>query len=198
MQFYEQGVKAGERALGPKMFKENAGHFWGILETRPYMRARAGLAECLWLMGEHQQAIGHYQEMLCLNPGDNQGLRYILVNLLLEAGDNSAARKLMSQYKDDYSATWFCARALLLFRHEGTSQKASTALQEAIGYNRFVPPYLLGRKNLPRQMPDYISPGDDTEAMDYVASAMRIWQQTEGALRWLRGVFDETRAKRAQ
>jgi hypothetical protein len=44
---YEQGVKAGERALGPQVFEEEAGYFWGIIETRPYMRARLGLAQCL-------------------------------------------------------------------------------------------------------------------------------------------------------
>ncbi|MDP2168388.1 MAG: hypothetical protein Q8J64_08670 [Thermodesulfovibrionales bacterium] len=37
---YRQGVEAGEMALGKKAFKEGVGHFWGILETRPYMRAR--------------------------------------------------------------------------------------------------------------------------------------------------------------
>jgi len=41
-ELYEQGVAAGERALGERMFKEEAGSFWGILQTRPYMRARAG------------------------------------------------------------------------------------------------------------------------------------------------------------
>lgn len=41
---YELAVKAGELALGPDGFREYAGHFWGFLETRPYMRARAGLA----------------------------------------------------------------------------------------------------------------------------------------------------------
>lgn len=36
------------------------GHFWGILETRFYMRARAGLAEALWELGERDAAIlGH-------------------------------------------------------------------------------------------------------------------------------------------
>jgi hypothetical protein len=44
---YEQGMQAGERSLGPRAFKDDVGHFWGILETRPYMRARAGLAACL-------------------------------------------------------------------------------------------------------------------------------------------------------
>ena len=55
------GVAAGERALGADMFEEDAGHFWGILETRPYMRAREGLARCLWELGERQEAISHYR-----------------------------------------------------------------------------------------------------------------------------------------
>jgi hypothetical protein len=43
---YRQGVEAGERALGNE-FEELSGHFWGFLQTRPYMRARAGLAMTL-------------------------------------------------------------------------------------------------------------------------------------------------------
>jgi hypothetical protein len=42
LRLYEQGVAAGERALGPEAFQRDVGHFWGILETRPYMRARLG------------------------------------------------------------------------------------------------------------------------------------------------------------
>jgi hypothetical protein len=56
-ELYEKGMIAGEKALGPKTFKKDKGHFWGIIETRPYMRARAGLAQCLWDIGERKQAI---------------------------------------------------------------------------------------------------------------------------------------------
>jgi len=44
LDLFEKGVAAGERALGPKAFQEDVGHFWSLLETRPYMRAREGLA----------------------------------------------------------------------------------------------------------------------------------------------------------
>ena len=40
LEYYRKGVDAGSRALGTKAFNEYAGHFWGFLETRPYMRAR--------------------------------------------------------------------------------------------------------------------------------------------------------------
>ncbi|TEB13793.1 hypothetical protein Pmgp_00201 [Pelotomaculum propionicicum] len=44
LEFYQKGVRAGRLALGDNMFKKYAGHFWGYIETRPYMRALYGLA----------------------------------------------------------------------------------------------------------------------------------------------------------
>jgi len=182
---YEQGVSAGERALGPQMFEEDAGHFWGIIETRPYMRARAGLASCLWQLGERQAAIEHYADMLRLNPGDNQGIRYVLANCLLRQGDDIALAKLLDQYKDDAMAEWLYTRALLAFRREGAGKKANAALKKALKENEFVPAYLLGKKRLPRQLPDYIGFGDENEAVSYAAGALAIWRETPGALDWL-------------
>src|SRR5208283_4065248 len=39
LELYQKGVEAGARALGKKVLAEEAGYFWGLLETRPYMRA---------------------------------------------------------------------------------------------------------------------------------------------------------------
>src|SRR5690349_12455210 len=58
---YERGVAAGERALGTSFFTEEAGSFWGLIQTRPYMRARHGLALTLWKLGEREQAIAHLE-----------------------------------------------------------------------------------------------------------------------------------------
>ena len=51
LEFYTQGIAAGERALGQETFKNDVGHFWGILQTRPYMRSRLGLAQTLEQLG---------------------------------------------------------------------------------------------------------------------------------------------------
>jgi tetratricopeptide (TPR) repeat protein len=182
---YEQGVLAGERALGPQMFKEDVGHFWGMIETRPYMRAREGLAHVLWALGERRQAIEHLIDMLRLNPGDNQGVRYTLANWLLSEGDDQGLDKLLDQYKDDAMASWAYSRALLRFRRKGASVQANAALKKAIQTNRFVPTYLLGRKRIPRHMPDYVGFGDENEAIDYTAGAIESWAKTPGALDWL-------------
>jgi tetratricopeptide (TPR) repeat protein len=77
----------GELALGPEGFKEYDGHFWGFLETRPYMRARHGLALALLKLGEEEEAMKHFRAMLKLNPGDNQGIRYLLLGCLLKRNE---------------------------------------------------------------------------------------------------------------
>ena len=184
--YYQKGVEAGERALGPELFEEGAGHFWGILETRPYMRARQGLAQTLWLMGEEEAAIEHFREMLRLNPGDNQGIRYLLADCLLATDRVDELQGLLEQYEDDASASWAYNRALLLFRQEGESAEASAALDQALEYNPHVPDYLLGKKKLPKEMPAYLGFGDKNEAIDYASTGIAHWRHTYGALRWLR------------
>ena len=64
---YFKGIEARKLALGTEGFEQYTGHFWGFLETRPYMRARAGLAIALIKLGEDDAAIGHFHAMLELN-----------------------------------------------------------------------------------------------------------------------------------
>ncbi len=80
-------VEAGERSLGTKAFAADRGHFWGLLETRPYMRARAWLADELRGVGRLDEAVAHWRAMLDLNPADNQGVRYPLLGALMTRPD---------------------------------------------------------------------------------------------------------------
>jgi tetratricopeptide (TPR) repeat protein len=189
MALYENGVQAGERALGPGAFAEHLGHFWGVVETRPYMRSRAGLAECLWHAGRRDEAAGHYHEMLRLNTGDNQGVRYALLDLFLETGKVREARDLIDQFPDDAASAWMYSKALLKFMREGSNPKTDKRLINALDQNPYVPLYLLGIKQLPKRLPETIGVGDELEAVDYVAGSMPVWHETPGALEWLARVF---------
>lgn len=182
---YEQGVQAGERAIGAERFRTDVGHFWGMLDTRPYMRARQGLAEVLWHVGEHAAAIAHLQDMLRLNPNDNQGLRYSLAAWLLTAGDDAALATLLAAYPDEGSAHWAYTRALTAFRRHGAGATATQALQAALKCNPHVPRYLLGQTPFPKQLPAYYSPGEASEALVYLAESAATWLDTPGALEWL-------------
>lgn len=191
-ELYQQGVAAAERALGPEIFEEGVGHFWGIVETRPYMRAREGLAHVLWLTGEHRTAIDHLKAMLHLNPGDNQGLRYVLAQWLLQAGTDEEMDTLLEQYPDDAAATWAYTRALWLFKQQGATEAANAALADALSTNQFVPAYLLGRKRLPQRLPAFVGMGDENEAIEYAAHGIDGWRRISGALTWLTSMLESS------
>jgi tetratricopeptide (TPR) repeat protein len=182
---YEQGVAAGERAIGPETFEEGAGNFWLILETRPYMRARTGLASTLWQLGERDAAIGHMRDMLRLNPNDNQGLRYVLACWLFTVSDLAGVEALLADFPDDMFAESAWARVLLEFRRAGRSTAAESALRNAWDVNPFVPGLLTGAIGLSKSLPDYYSLGSKEEAAIYVAANRENWSATAGALQWL-------------
>jgi len=192
--WYQKGIEAGKQALGPDGFEKYSGHFWGFLETRPYMRARAGLAAALWLHGQHQEAIGHYQEMLELNPNDNQGIRYVLAGHLLVRNDVEALKKLIKQYKDDGAAAWLYTRALLAFRQN--EPDADKLAEEAWLANGHVPGVLSGKKPLVASMDGYITMGGQDEAGEYVEENGKAWQATPSAVEWLIRVTASLKPKR--
>jgi len=186
--YYEKGVKAGERALGKKMFVEDRGHFWGMTSTRPYMRARKGLAHSLWQLGKYDEAIGHYKEMLDLNPSDNQGIRYILASCLAEQlrWDELEEHFKIKEYEDDCAADWVYTKALLNFVREGASEKANKQLNLGMKYNKHVPDYLTGKKIVSKLLPDTITMGGEDEAMCYAAIFLKAWRKVSGAIEWIK------------
>jgi tetratricopeptide (TPR) repeat protein len=184
--WYQRGMEAGERALGPEVFAKGVGHFWGLIETRPYMRAREGLADCLCCLGQRDVAIEHYRDMLRLNPNDNQGIRYKLLRCLMERNNIDAAKELLEQYKNEYSADWFFMRALITFVQQGASREANKQLRKAVKQNAHVVPYLLREREMPLDLPDRIGFGDEDEAISHVAEFADVWLGIPGALEWIK------------
>ncbi len=180
----QKAVQAGERTLGPEYFKNNRGRFWGLLETRPYMRARAELAETLWFLGRRGEAIGHYEALLDLNPNDNQGIRDILLGCYFEVDDLEGVRKLLKQYQGDSSAIFRWSGVLERFL-SGDFEEAAKERKEAQGANPYVEAYLTGRKWVPLHVPDYYSPGKESEAIHCVSSFGKAWLRHSKALEWL-------------
>ena len=191
---YEQGVAAGERALGTEVFEQDVGRFWGVLETRPYMRARLGLAHSLWTAGRREETVVHLQDMLRLNPGDNQGVRYTLAGFLLFLDRDDDLARLLQQYPDEASAAWSYTKALLSFRQNGDTPDTRQLLKQAKKTNKHVPAYLLGEKHPPSQQLAFYSPGDESEALDYIGGFLAAWKATPEAIAWLRA--NVTKAKK--
>lgn len=185
MELYKKAIEISEKTLGKEFFEKEKGHFWGILSTRPYMRAKAGLAECYYEKGEIDKAIEIYEEMLELNPSDNQGIRYLLSTLLLEKDDLTKFESFMKNLEDEDCAYCNFNRALYYFKKFGKTDKANEALLYAHSRNKFVIDYMLGFKKLPKEPPQFIGRGDEDEAVAYVFDAWKVWKNTKNAFDWL-------------
>jgi len=187
LDLHRKGVEAGRRVLGQEAFEEDAGHFWGLHETRPFMRALAGLAQMQKQLGQTEEAVTNYRQLLRLNPGDNQGVRYILLPLLIEQDADEAASELLEQYDEDGAAVWAYCRALLAFRKQGDSPEARRLLSEAMEANSYVPEYLLNERK-PLHWPDSYALGSEEEAVICVDECRGAWEATPGVLDWLKQV----------
>ena len=187
VKMYQLGVEAGERVLGgTEGLRKLAGHFWSASQTRPYMRARLGLAQALWALGRRDEAIGHCQGLLALNANDNQGVRYVLASYYCDTSRNDELEQLLTQYDEDGAAEWSFSRALLVFRREGDTASARALLGEAHAANPHVAKYLLGHEQLPSDLPNYVQRGHETEAVAYASQYMSGWRDTSGAVTWAR------------
>lgn len=182
-------VAMGEKNLGKKGFKEGKGHFWGILETRPYMRARSQLALRLMGAGRLEESIVEHEGMLELNPNDNQGVRYGLMALYLALKRLDGVRQLLQHYDElNFSAVW--AWGYVLERYlAGDPGGAAKALAQARKQNPYAQAYVLEHRKLPKRMPNSYSPGSREEAVIAWDILRHAWKHHPETQEWLRTQF---------
>ena len=181
---YERAVGAGARAIGDA-FDTLAGEFWERLQTRPYMRARLALAQMLLEHGDVDAAVSHHRELLRLNPNDNQGVRFLLLPLLLEQQRNEEAGELLEQFGGDIQAIWPYGLALWHFRRDSDSPRARGALATAFKANPHVADYLLDPDSSPFGG-SHFALGSAEEGAYAAEALIEAFVMTPGALDWLR------------
>ena len=120
-----------------------------------------------------------------LNPDDNMGARYELFSVSLEINAFKIIEGLLKEYPDEYGANWTYNKVLYHIK-KNEIKEAEEEWFMAINTNRHVPRYLLGKTKLPKKLPDYMSIGYADEAQCYVAENLHLWEETEGALDFIK------------
>lgn len=183
--YFNMGVTIGREIFGGEFLEEYKGMFWGIHETRPFMRCMQGYASSLYSLGKFEESIAIMEEMIELNPNDNQGIRDLLMLYLLETGEHEKFETYVTMFKDEQSAFYLFNKALSAFINKGEGMDANRKLSLAIKHNKFVAPKIVSDKKI-KNLPDSHGFGDENEADYYVFFAQNIWQDIEGAIDWLK------------
>ncbi len=190
---YRKGVEAGKKALGPEQLA-NGDHFWARLETRPYMRSLEGLAHCLWEIGEDDEATACWEELIRLNPNDNQGIRWRLALAYLTDERYADTKTLLAKFVGDITVCTVYTRAFVTYATEGNTVAAQTALKAANDLNPFVLPYFIGALELPDEIITQFAMGSEEEAINYVQEFGHLW--SDEAINWFVNWFERKAAKK--
>jgi hypothetical protein len=79
---YEVGFRIGELSLGRSF---DGLLPWGWIDNRPFLRCMNGFGLCLWRLSRFEEAERIFNRMLWLNPSDNQGVRFLIEDVLARA-----------------------------------------------------------------------------------------------------------------
>jgi hypothetical protein len=176
-----------ENGLITKQFiKDNTGHFWLMHETRPYMQLRAHRAKINALHANIPAAQTELEELLVLNPNDNQANRYLLMNCYIINGEWQKLDALLANVdSEELHAT--ASRALNEYHKNGESNKAKQYKKQLKQLNKHFIKLLTGQEKLKSDDFDFYSPGSKEEVGVYLESlGKQAWIATEGSLFWLR------------
>lgn len=190
MALYREGVRRGamlhKRELAQAADPDISDHyFWGDHATRPYMRAVLGLALLLWRGGakdDRREAIDLARHLLAINPSDNQGVRFILMNWLPLLGHWRDLERLLRGFGDERRTETLYTRALLAFRNR--EDGAGDRLDQAFEVNPHVPRLIAGDRP-PQPDGDSVEYRGRTEAQNYAHHAHDVWASVPGAREWI-------------
>lgn len=104
------------------------GGFWGLYETRPYMRLRSAYLHILLNCGMLKKAVAQAEEMLRLSENDNLGVRYCLMHLYAYFEDEEGALALLKKY--DEESTMFMLPLSILYYKLGDLKTAARYLRK--------------------------------------------------------------------
>ncbi len=115
--------------------EEYIGEFWGVLETRPYMRLRSCYLDALLDCGMIGLACKEAEELLRLCENDNLGIRYRLMHIYTYFEEEEKALALHKQF-DGYPETQMLFPLAILYYKRNELPKAAQYLRKLNGANK--------------------------------------------------------------
>ena len=169
MKLLDDGLEFEKNRLTKEKYfdKENIGHFYGIFETRPYIRGLVIKAEYLLEEGKISQAENVCREVLRLNENDNMGARYLLMAIYATLEKENDMLKLYKKYPEEDLEMIFPLFAL--YYKLGNDKKAKEYLNRIDKCNSNFVKFFKGTiKENKKVEPGYYSRGDSSEIFMYL------------------------------
>ena len=170
MKLLDDGLEFEKNRLTKEKYfdKENIGHFYGVFETRPYIRGLATKVEYLLEEGKLRQAANVCKEVLRLNENDNLGARYLLMAIYATLEEEKDMLDLYKKYPEEDLEMLFPLFAI--YYKIGNDKKAKDYLNRIDKCNSNFVKYFKGTiKPSEKINHGYYSRGDSSEIFMYLS-----------------------------
>ncbi len=163
-QCYKRAIALGKLSYD----EEESDEPWNVVINRPYMRALFSYGILLFVNENFDEALSYFQQLLKMNPNDNQCARHPAIAAAIHDGQFSLARQLMKQFPET-SADGAVYR-FLQWKLEIAEVDDSGLLATALDLNHHVLPFMQDMEisDMPYPKDVGIGPGSIEEAL-YIA-----------------------------
>ena len=149
-----EGYQIGRAAFPPEFDHDRDMLKWSILENRQYLRSCHILGLEYQDKNGYDQAIDLYHDILVKNPGDNQGVRYLVFECYLHKRNLEKGREFLEMHYD--TSIEFTYGRVLIDVLTNNKDLALDNINEAIASNKYLPQIVIesGRnKPMPYRIP---------------------------------------------
>ena len=159
---------------------------WIMPENRPALRSLSRLVSLAMFSGKQNETLHRAQRLIAINPHDNHGFRMIVMNQLIHHDRDEDALELAEKFPNDMNPELAYGKVLALYRL-GRLKEAVEALGKSLEYLGKIPGYLIAKRiKKPKLDPGSTMFGGDDQAWYYREEMRDVWQQTPGAMDWLK------------
>lgn len=161
--YYKKAIAVGKLAFK----KEDSEEPWNVVINRPYMRALFAYGIFLFEQRKYREALHYFQQLLEINPLDNQNVRHVAIAAAIHSEQYSLAHQLIKQFpaSEADEAIYLFLQWLLEMDEVGDSD----LLEQALDANPYMDPILdEGTLMVPYPTNESVAPGSIEEAM-YIA-----------------------------
>ena len=225
VEFNEKAVAAGRRkfsGLIASIDPQGERGLWGFPETKPFLCAMQELAEKKRVLEDVDAANKLFEELMAINPADNQGIRYDLLASYLTDNEWDRAREILDRFSDDHGCTLLYSRLFLELGKlseaaeekleagmsmenpfDNLSKKSVSKARAAAKTAVETYPWAIGmladmRLYLVEPLASYRY-GAPSEALEYARLAVMGWLGTPVAVMWLltetRGIIENEKCR---
>jgi len=184
---WQQAVNIGMQCFIEQFSSTGNKLEWGWLENRPFLRSYHSLGLQYMENGNTEMALSIFRTILSLNPGDNQGVRALVVDCCLKLKMYKDVLAVCKDSQDDHMAETIYGRVLALIALNRMAQ-AEKALRQAVAILPLVAAELVKARHMrPRNMDEgrYTVGGAD-QAWYYWRDVRKYWEEVPGAIEFVR------------